>query len=124
MLKALSGVADKLKVNRFLFEELIKRDFKRKYKRTVLGMLWSLLAPLMQLLVMALVFTQFFGRTMEHFIIFLFAGNLVFAYFKDATSGGMHSLIANAGIISKVNAPKYLFLLSRNFASLMPIEPA
>ena len=48
--------------SKFLFEELVKRDFKTKYKRTVLGMAWSVLSPLMTLLVMKLVFTQFFGR--------------------------------------------------------------
>ena len=53
---------NKLKAYRFLFEELVKRDFKKKYKRTVLGMAWSILSPLMMLLVMKMVFTQFFGR--------------------------------------------------------------
>ena len=48
---------------RFMFEELVKRDFKKKYKRTVLGMGWSVLSPLLQLLVMRLVFTQFFGKS-------------------------------------------------------------
>ena len=50
----------KFKKNQFLFEELVKRDFKQKYKRTVLGMVWSILNPLLTLLVMRLVFTQFF----------------------------------------------------------------
>lgn len=53
---------EKIKQNQFLFEELVKRDFKKKYKRTVLGMMWSMLSPLLNLLVMSLVFTQFFGR--------------------------------------------------------------
>ena len=48
----------KIKENKFLFEELVKRDFTKKYKRTVLGMLWSILGPLMTLGVMALVFKQ------------------------------------------------------------------
>ena len=51
----------------FLFEELVKRDFKQKYKRTMLGMGWSILSPLLSLLVLKLVFTQFFGRTMNHY---------------------------------------------------------
>lgn len=59
----------------FLFEELVKRDFKKKYKRTVLGMAWSLLSPLLMLLVMKLVFTQFFGRNMAHYTTYLFCGN-------------------------------------------------
>ena len=56
----------KMKRYQFLFEELVKRDFKKKYKRTVLGMAWSLLSPLLTLLVMRLVFTQFFGEIREH----------------------------------------------------------
>ncbi|MDE5855222.1 MAG: ABC transporter permease, partial [Ruminococcus sp.] len=60
----------KVKKNQFLFEELVKRDFKKKYKRTVLGMLWSILSPLLQLIVMAVVFTKFFGRNTEHYIIY------------------------------------------------------
>ena len=109
----------KLKKHRFLFEELVKRDFQKKYKRTILGMLWSLLSPLFMLTVMALVFTQFFGRSTPHYIVYMFAGNLVYSYFKDATSGGMGSLMANAGIFTKVNVPKYLFLLSRNVSALI-----
>ena len=75
---------DKLKSHQFLFEELVKRDFKKKYKRTVLGMAWSILAPLLQLAVMTLVFTQFFGRNTPHYMIYIFCGNLIFSFFSDA----------------------------------------
>lgn len=105
--------------NEFLFSELVKRDFKKKYKRTYLGMLWSLLSPLLTLLVMSIVFKNFFGRNMEHYTIYLFCGNIVFSFFNDATSGGMSSLMANASIFTKVNVPKYLFLFSRNISSLI-----
>lgn len=109
----------KLKQYQFLFEELVKRDFKKKYKRTVLGMAWSILSPLLMLLVMRLVFTQFFGRTMEHYTTYLFCGNLVFSYFNESTSQGMSSLMGNAAIFSKVNVPKYLFLFSKNVQALI-----
>lgn len=112
-------MVETLKKHRFLFEELVKRDFKKKYKRTVLGMLWSVLSPLMTLLVMSIVFTKFFGRNTPHYTIYLFAGNLVFSFFKDSTTGGMNSLMLNAGIITKINVPKYLFLLSRNVSSVI-----
>ena len=69
----------RLKKHQFLFEELVKRDFNKKYKRTVLGMGWSILSPLLQLLVMAMVFTQFFGRTTPHYIIYIFCGQVVFS---------------------------------------------
>ena len=109
----------KLLSYQFLFEELVKRDFKKKYKRTVLGMAWSILAPLLQLLVMRVVFTQFFGRTMEHYTTYLFCGNLVFSYFNESTSQGMTSLMGNASIFTKVNIPKYLFLFSKNVQALI-----
>ena len=109
----------KLKCYQFLFEELVKRDFKKKYKRTVLGMGWSVLSPLLTLLVMKLVFTQFFGRNMEHYTIYLFCGNLVFSYFNESTSQGMLSLMGNASIFTKVNVPKYLFLFSKNVQTLI-----
>ena len=109
----------KLKKHQFLFEELVKRDFKKKYKRTVLGATWSVLSPLLTLLVMRLVFTQFFGRTTEHYTTYLFCGTLLFAYFTEATGQGMQSLIGNAGIFTKVNVPKYLFLFSKNVQTLI-----
>lgn len=109
----------KLKQHHFLFEELVKRDFKKKYKRTVLGMAWSILSPLLMLLVMKLVFTQFFGRNMEHYTIYLFCGNLVFSYFSESTREGMTSLMGNAAIFTKVNVPKYLFLFSKNVQTLI-----
>lgn len=110
---------EKIKKHRFLFEELVKRDFKKKYKRTILGMGWSLLSPLLQLLVMNLVFGQFFGHNMEHYTIYLFCGSLVYSYFKEATNSGMSALMSNKSIFTKVNVPKYLFLLSQNISSLI-----
>ena len=103
----------------FLFEELVARDFKKKYTRTVLGMAWSVLSPLLTLLVMRLVFTQFFGRTMAHYTTYLFCGNLVFSYFNESTTQGMTSLVVNSGIFAKVNVPKYLFLFSKNVQTLI-----
>ena len=109
----------KLKRYQFLFEELVKRDFKKKYKRTVLGMGWSMLAPLLMLLVMKIVFEQFFGRTVNHYTTYLFCGLLTFNWFSESTNSGMRSLFANAGIFTKVNVPKYLFLFSVNIQVLI-----
>ncbi len=103
----------------FLFEELVKRDFKQKYKRTILGMVWSVLSPMLMLLVMKLVFTQFFGRNTPHYTIYLFAGNIVMAYYREATTNGMSSLYGNKSILTKINVPKYLFLFSKNVSALI-----
>lgn len=105
--------------NWFLSEELVKRDFKQKYKRSILGMFWSILYPLLTLFIMKMVFSHFFGSTIEHYTIYLFVGNLVFNYYKEATMGGMNALTANSYIFSKVNVPKYLFVLSKNVSALI-----
>ena len=114
-----NGLIARLIKYKFLFEELVKRDFKKKYKDTVLGMAWSVISPLLTLFVMKIVFTQFFGRSATHYTIYLFCGNLVYTYFKESTTQGMLSLKGNAGIIAKVNVPKYLFLLSKNVQTLI-----
>lgn len=110
---------ERLKKYQFLFEELIKRDFKAKYKRTILGMLWSVLSPLLMLTVMAVIFGNFFGRNIEHYVIFLFSGQVVFNYFTEATNEGMQALVSNSSIFSKINVPKYLFLFSKNISALI-----
>lgn len=109
----------KIKQNQFLFSELVKRDFTKKYKRTILGMAWSILSPLMNLLIMWLVFNQLLGNNVNHYVVYMFAGQLVFSYFTDATNLGMNSLVSNAGIFTKINVPKYLFLFSQNVSSLI-----
>lgn len=110
----------KIKEHGFLFSELVKRDFKKKYKNSYLGMLWSILSPLLTLLVMSLVFGNLFGnRNMPHFTIYLFAGNIVYSFFSESTNGGMGSLLANSSIFTKINVPKYLFLLSRSISSFI-----
>ena len=104
---------------RFLFEELTKRDFRKKYKRTAFGMLWSILNPLLTLLIMRVVFMQFFGASIPHFTTYLFAGTLVYSYFTEATNNGMYALISNKDIFSKVNLPKYMFVLSANSSAFI-----
>ena len=82
-------------------------------------MAWSIISPLMNLLIMWLVFNKLLGNNVDHYVIYLFAGQLVFSYFTDATNLGMTSLVGNAGIFTKINVPKYLFLFSQNMSSLI-----
>lgn len=112
-------VIHNLKKHQFLFEELVKRDFKKKYKRTVLGIGWSLLSPLLTLLVLKLVFGTLVGSSTPHFTVYIFCGNVVWFYFSEATKGGMKALMENASIFTKVNVPKYLFVLSKNVQALI-----
>ncbi|MBO4910932.1 MAG: ABC transporter permease [Lachnospiraceae bacterium] len=115
----MQGIITKMKKHSFMFQELVKRDFKAKYKRTVLGMVWSILNPLLTLFVMRLVFTGLYGYDKPFYTTYLFAGNLMYGYFREATNGGMYSLMSNAGIFTKINVPKYLFLLSKNVSAVI-----
>lgn len=115
----MASMLDKVNSHFFLFQELVSRDFKKKYKNTFLGMIWSLLSPLLMLLVMKIVFTNFFGASIPHYTIYLLSGNIVFSYFNESTSQGMLSFLENAGIISNVNVPSSLFILSRNMQTLI-----
>lgn len=109
----------KIRAYQFLFEELVKRDFKQKYKRTVLGMIWSILSPLLMLSILAAIFGQFFGRNTPHYIIYVFSGQVVINYFIESTTEGMNALMNNARIFTKINVPKYLFLFSKNVSALI-----
>lgn len=110
---------NKIKKYQFLFEELVKRDFKKKYKGTALGMLWSILAPLLNVLVLMFIFTQLFGKEQPHFIIYIFSGILIMNFYTETTQGCMRALMANASIFTKINVPKYLFLMSKSVQSFI-----
>lgn len=109
---------DKINQYKFLFAELTKRDFKKKYKRTILGVLWSVISPFMTFLVQYFVFGFIFRRHDTQFVIYLLSGTLMYNFFTNATTAGMFSMYSNGGILSKVNVPKSLFVLSSNSAAI------
>lgn len=113
------NILKKWRKHQFLFQQLVHRDFTKKYKRTVLGVAWSVLSPLLTLLVMNVIFGTLLGSDIEHYTIYLFSGQLVFSFFNESTNEGMTSLLNNADIFTKVNVPKYMFLLSKNISSLI-----
>lgn len=108
---------DKVKQNRFLFEELTKRDFKKKYKRTVLGILWSVISPFLTFTIQYFVFGYIFNRLDSGFVVYLLTGTLMYTFFSNATTAGMFSMYSNGAILSKVKVPKALFVLSSNSAA-------
>ena len=100
---------------RFLLGQLISRDFKVKYKRSVLGVFWSLLYPVLTMAVMAMVFTNVFKFTTPdvNYLAYLLSGLVLFNYFSEATNLSMSSVVANFSLINKVYIPKYIFPLSK-----------
>ena len=80
-----------------LLSELVTRDIKTKYRRSVLGVLWTLLNPLLMMIVLSIVFSQLFGRfAIENYPIYLLSGQVIFNFFSESTSMSMTSVINNA----------------------------
>jgi ABC-2 type transport system permease protein len=101
----------------FLMEQLVKRDFKVLYKRSMLGVLWSVLNPLLTMAVMALVFSQLFRIMIPHYPVYLFTGLVIFNYMVEATNQAMMSITGNFGLITKVYIPKAIFPFSKILSS-------
>lgn len=99
----------------FLLKQLVTRDFKVKYKRSILGILWSLLYPILTMAVMALVFTNMFKFSTPgvNYLVYLMSGLVIFNYFSEASNLAMSSVVANFSLINKVYMPKYIFPLSK-----------
>ncbi len=99
----------------FLLYQLVSRDFKVKYKRSVLGILWSLLNPVLMMLVMAIVFSNIFKFSVPgvSYLAYLLIGLVMFNYFSEASNLSMSSVVANFSLINKVYIPKYIFPLSK-----------
>lgn len=99
----------------FLMTQLIARDFKVKYKRSVLGVVWSLLYPILMLAVMAIVFSQMFKFKVDgqNYLVYLMTGIIMWNYFNEASNTAMTSVVMNFSLINKVYIPKYIFPLSK-----------
>jgi ABC-2 type transport system permease protein len=99
----------------FLVKQLVIRDFKVKYKRSVLGIVWSVLYPLLTMAIMAIVFSQMFKFKVEgvNYLVYLLTGLVIFNYFNEASSGAMASVVTNFPLINKVYIPKYIFPVSK-----------
>lgn len=98
---------------RYLIEELVLRDIKKKYRRSILGVLWSILNPLLTMTVTAMVFSTLFRFDVTNYPLYLLTGQILFTFYSESTNFAMSSVIDNGCLIKKVYIPKYLFPLSR-----------
>lgn len=104
---------------RFLIRQLVGRDFKIKYKRSVLGVAWSFLNPLLTMLVQYIVFSTLFSTSIANFPVYLLTGTVFFGFFNEATNVGLFSILGNASLIKKVYVPKYIYPFSKVLSSLV-----
>lgn len=98
-----------------LIDQLVMRDIKTKYRRSVLGLLWTVLNPLLMMTVLSIVFSYFFSRygNIENFPVYLLCGQVIFNFFNESTTIAMGSIIHSGELIKKVYVPKYLFPVSK-----------
>lgn len=106
---------------RHLMFLMVKRDFVTRYRRSVLGVVWSLLNPILTMLVLTMVFSQIFRFEIPgvSFAVYLLSGQLIFGFFSESTNGAMGSVLAGAGTIKKVYVPKYIFPTTRVLSSVI-----
>ena len=102
-----------------LIKELVVRDIKVKYKKSVLGILWSILNPLLMMIVLSIVFSEVFTSSTKNFPLYLITGQVIFNFFSEATNMSMMSILGNGGLIKKVYLPKYIFPLSKTLFGLV-----
>ena len=102
-----------------LLNELVVRDIKVRYRKSVLGLLWTVLNPLLMMCVITVVFSTLFRQNIPNFPIYYLAGSLIFSFNSEATSNGLYSIIGSASLIKKVYIPKYLFPISKVLSALV-----
>lgn len=104
---------------RFLIRQLVSRDFKTKYKRSVLGVFWSFLNPLLTMIVQYIVFSNLFRFDIPYYPVYLLCGIIIFNYFSEACGMALNSILGNASLITKVYVPKYIYPLTRILSSMV-----
>lgn len=108
-----------LQKNWFILSSLVSKDFKLKYRRSVLGILWSVLNPLLMMVVLSIVFSHFFRFQIESYPVYLILGQILFTFMSDATSSAMGSIIDSAPLIKKIRINTAVFPLEKATFSLV-----
>lgn len=116
-----TGIAKKslYKRNSFILSSLVSKDFKLKYRRSILGVLWSVLNPLLMMIVLAAVFSYMFRFSIENFPLYLIIGQTLFSLMSESTSAAMSSIIDSASLIKKIRIEKLVFPLEKILFSLV-----
>ena len=104
---------------RYLIKQLVTKDIKLKYRRSFLGYVWSVLNPLMVMVVMYLVFSKMFRFNIDNYSAYLIIGQTLFTFMTEAPNQAIFSITGNGPLLKKVYVPKYVFTLSKVTSSLV-----
>lgn len=104
---------------RFLMQQLVSKDIKLKYRRSFLGYLWSILNPLMVMVIMVIVFSNMFRSDITLFPVYLIIGQTLFSFMSESTNQAIFSITGNAALLKKTYVPKYVFTVSKVTSSFV-----
>lgn len=102
----------------FAVKQLVSREVKRKYARSYLGIVWSVLNPLMSMAVLSMIFSTIFKRSIENFPIYYLTGSILWHLFSEATNSAMTALVDNKTLLMKVKLSKQTFVIARMLTAL------
>ena len=105
--------SDRVQQYLFVIRELVSREIKRKYARSTLGIVWSVLNPLLTMAVMSMIFSTIFKRSIDNFPIYYLTGSVFWSLFTGATSSALTSMVDNKNLLIKVKLPMRVFPLAR-----------
>ena len=102
-----------------LLNQLVSRDIKLKYRRSFLGYVWSILNPLLVMIVMVIVFSKMFDRKIPHFPVYLFAGRILYEFVIGSCGKALGSITDNSALLKKTYVSKFMFPLAKITSSLV-----
>ena len=104
----------------FILQQLVSKDFKLRYRRSVLGVVWSVLNPLLMMMIMSFVFSYFLrGSSVENYPLYLIVGNITFNLMNEATSSGLTSIIGAASLLKKVRVDRWVFPVQKVLSAVV-----
>ena len=102
-----------------LLWEFVKRDIKLKYRNSFLGIVWSMLNPLLIMFVLTFIFSNLFKNSIPNFPVYCLSGRLIYDFFSQSTTQCMNSITGKSSLIKKIYVPRYMYPLSRVISSFI-----
>jgi len=104
---------------RFLLQELVVRDIKLKYRRSAIGILWSMLNPLLTMAVLSIAFSQLFRFDVPNYHVYVLTGLVMFSFHSEATTTAMNAILQNSALLKKIYIPKYILVFAKPISAMV-----